>query len=213
MGRKRTALSLWGDASASRITENAKTSFDLWGTYSEDRYLLEDGTEWTRSRSKGVGASQVIGLGDHWSGQVEAQLSSSEYSNKRSQTYGSAAVEFNLFPYNESTHRQLRFGYAVAVRYVDYLEETIFDRTNEWLASQQGSLTLDLVQPWGSIRTSLSASHYLHNINRNRMWIDGTLSLRLAEGLSIPPLGGQVNKQWSASVGHGIDSFVQSQWD
>ena len=58
-------------------------------------------------------------------------------------------VEYNLFPYSESTRRQLRFLYKIGYDFVRYREETIYDKMKETLFGQSLSATLEIKEPWG----------------------------------------------------------------
>jgi hypothetical protein len=102
----------------------------------------------------------------------------------------SPALEFNLFPYSESTRRQLRFLYRIGYQGVQYREVTIYDKLSENLWNQSLSVTLDLKEKWGSVSTTLSGSHYFHDIDKNRLNLFTILNVRLFKGLSVFAFGG-----------------------
>ena len=68
------------------------------------------------------------------------------------------AVEYNVFPYSESTRRQLRFLYRLAWNPVRYHELTRFGKLRETLWTESLSVSLDLREKWGTISTSVSGS-------------------------------------------------------
>ncbi len=176
---------LYGDVEARRVTEKWKFSIDVWGNYNENKYDYENYKVLSISRSKGTSGDVVRSVADHWSLAFSTDVSSSTYSNRAIQVYNGPGVEYNFFPYSESTRRQLRLSYVPAIRYVRYEEETIYDKTEEWLTSESLSLTAEMIQPWGSITATLSGSHFFFDFSKNYLYLGSELSLRLVEGLSL----------------------------
>ena len=54
------------------------------------------------------------------------------------------ALEWNLFPYSESTRQQLIFMYQIGRSWVDWWEETIFEQANEWVIDHRFLLPAQL---------------------------------------------------------------------
>ena len=52
------------------------------------------------------------------------------------------------------------------------------------------SATLELKRPWGTISTTLEGSHYFHDIKKNRVSLDGQISLRVFKGMNFNISGG-----------------------
>jgi hypothetical protein len=179
----------YGEIEARRVTEQTKTAMSVYGSYSDSRfeYTIDDveTTVLSLSRSKGLSATRSYSLGDHWSAGASASLYSSSYSNRDYDASLGPALEYNLFPYRESTRRQCRFIYNPRLTYVDYAEETIFDQRYEWLGGQNLSIECAAVQPWGSISSELTGSHYFHDFAKNRLNWYNKLSLNLVKGLSL----------------------------
>ena len=50
-------------------------------------------------------------------------------------------------------------------------------------------MILDMIQPWGSVHTSVTGSHYFHEFSLNRLNVSGSLSLNLVKGLSLDVSG------------------------
>lgn len=178
-----------GDVTAKRVTEASKTVFDLYWSYNENVYkYTQDSVRITTlslSRSKGGNAEQYWSLGPHWSLGAGISVSASSYNNRDFKISCSPAVEYDLFPYSESTRRQLRFQYFISPVYTDYVEETIFGKTHEWLFSQSLSAILEVTQPWGSVTSQLSGATYLHDFHKNSLTFYNNLSLNLIKGLSL----------------------------
>jgi len=178
-------LSLYGSVSVRRVTEQLKILLGFWANYQEYDYDYEDYKRLSLSRSRGLTASTVWSLTDHWSFGLWSDVYSSTYSNKQIDVSGAPGFEYNIFPYEQSTRRQLRFIYQLALKYVDYYEITKYDEVSEWLFRESVGIVLELIQPWGTVYTSLEAFNYMHDFRKNRLNLYSQLSLRIIEGLSF----------------------------
>jgi hypothetical protein len=203
-------INFWGEIQAKRVTEQSKTEFSIWSNYTESKFEYNNISTLSLTRSKGTNAEFIWSLGDRWSVGIYASAWSSTFNNIKIQGGGAPAIEYNIYPYDESTRRQLRIAYRIGVNYVDYEEETIFNKYSEWLVSQRLSITADITQPWGSIRATLSRSNYLHDFRKNRLQLNGRLSLRLLEGLSFNIYGGasRIRDQLSLPKGGATEEEI-----
>ena len=59
--------------------------------------------------------------------------------------------------------------------------------------SQSLTAAVDLIQPWGELDVGISGSHYLHDLDRWRLELDGRFEVRLFQGFFVN-LG--LNYQW-----------------
>ena len=204
------SLNVNGNIEASRVTEQSRIRFGIWGNYNESKFDYEDYKALSLSRSKGFNSGYIKSLGDHWSAGLWGDVYSSTYSNKDMQAKITSAVEYNIFPYDQSNRRQLRLSYNVGMVYVDYEEETIYGKTTEWLTGQSLGITLELVQPWGSVYANLSGSHYLHDFEKNKINLYSRLSIRIVEGLSFDLNGSvsRVHDQLSLRMGGASEEEV-----
>ncbi|MDH7512704.1 MAG: hypothetical protein QHH14_07150 [Clostridiales bacterium] len=175
----------FGSFSANRLTPNWKIRLAASAMYRRDRYTYEDLDFESSSDSQSFRGLVVKSLNDHWSLGAFFSLSSSTYSNLRVSATPAPAVEFNLFPYSESTKKQLRFLYRLNFKSVRYREETIYLKTRENLWQQALSVTLELVRPWGTVSTSLEAANYLHDFRKNHFDLWGDISLRIIKGFNF----------------------------
>lgn len=99
-------------------------------------------------------------------------------------------IEYDLFPYSESTRRQLRLLYSVGYNYVAYNDSTIYNKLREGHFQHAFSAAYEVIQKWGSIEVELEYSNYLHNWTRNNLSLDGYINLRIFKGLSVNFGGG-----------------------
>ena len=171
--------------SVERTTDANKLDMTGWLNYNETRYTTDDYNSLNISRGKGTDLMYVWSLSPHWSLGGYGELYSSSYSNQESVVYGAGLIEYNIFPYSESTRRLLCIRYRQGIQYMDYLEETIYDHHNQWLHSGKVTLVADIKRTWGSIYGSLAGSAYYYDMRKNRLSLYTQLSLRIIKGLSF----------------------------
>ncbi len=120
-----------GSFRASRITEDWKFLFRSNGSFRENRFDLEDGGEFvSTSRNFNFSQTLVRSLGDHWSAGGRASASASTFVNQDLAVRVAPAIEYDLYPYSESTRRQLTALYTVGVVAFDFEEITLFNKTS-----------------------------------------------------------------------------------
>ena len=178
------------NASANRITPKVKLRLGLTADFARNSYDYYGEKFESVQESYGFNGLYVAGLGEHWSAGFSLDLESSTYQNIRFAAAPSPAVEYNLFPYSQSTRRQLRFLYKIGMRAVTYRKETIYNRTAETLLQESLSATLDVKEKWGTISTSLTGSHYFHDFSKYNLNLFGMVSVNVVKGLSAYVIGG-----------------------
>ncbi len=181
--RKSTELS--GNISVNRVTLDSKLRMGLDIDSEKDTYEVDSKTISSASERTDFNGLYVKSISDHWSVGGWVSVSSSTYSNIDFAYTIHPAIEYNFFPYSQSTRRQLRALYKVGYGHHKYREMTVFDKTEEGLWNQSLSLTLELNEPWGTAELSLEGSHYFHDLKKNRLELSGDLSLRIYKGLSL----------------------------
>ncbi len=178
--------------SANRTTEQWKTSLSLFGWYSEERFELADSSEIVSvARELDGSAFAVWSLGEHWSVGGIAEARSSTFTNHDLSFEAGPAIEYSLFPYDESTRRALTFIYAIQLRHFDYKQITLFDRTRETRGSHLLEVSYSVRQPFGSINTSVEGSAFVDDLSQHRLELSGRLDVRIVRGLSFE-VGGRV---------------------
>ncbi len=172
--------------SANRTTEAWKVGFSSNMDYTDSSYVLSDGDTYVNVTRNYNNSGQVVkSLTDHWSAAVRGGWLRSTYYNRDLEVSASGGVEYNVFPYAESSTRELTFQYLVGVDRVRYEEETIFDKMKETLYRQSLVTSLSLRQPWGTSRVSLDFQQYLHDLSKNSLEFDWNLEVRLFRGFSF----------------------------
>ena len=175
-----------GNISANRITDDLKLEFSVGGNYNKSVFDTSDSTSVTSVReSYDVEALNVWSLSEHWSLGVQYEASHSSFANEDLQISLSPALEYNIFPYSESTRRQFNLLYTIGLTYTNYVEETVFLETEETLPRQTIGASLSVRQPWGGTFGFLEFSQYLHDLSKNRFNVFIGADFRLFRGLSL----------------------------
>ena len=175
---------------ANRVTPQLKTDISVGTNYNENSFDASSSTITSITRSQYFSGLVVKSIDDNWSYGLSTDLSASSYSNISLLAAVAPAVEYDVFPYSVSTRRQLRVLYRIYYEHAQYVEETIYDKLQEDLWKQTLSVTYVAKERWGSTTTSLSGSHFFHDITKNRLALACDLSLSLAKGFSLT-LSGQ----------------------
>jgi len=182
---QRTSTQLSGNVSINRVTLDSKLRMGLDIDSEKDTYEVEDKTISSTSESTDFDGLYVKSISDHWSIGGWMSVSSSTYSNIDFAYSIHPAIEYNFFPYSQSTRRQLRALYKVGFGHHKYREITVYDKMKEDLWNESLTITLELNEPWGTAELSLEGSHYFHDFKKNRFELSGDLSLRIYKGLSL----------------------------
>ncbi|TAK17518.1 MAG: DUF481 domain-containing protein [Acidobacteria bacterium] len=176
-----------GNFSASRTTERWKLSFVTEGQYNRNIFTLSDGSELSsESHNYNIRAVAVKSLDrNHWALVGRLSTGDSTQNNYARNSRAAAGIEYSVFPYDQSTSRQLIFQLATGLNRFEYIEPTIYDLLEETRpdASIQGVFAFR--QPWGFASFSVEHISYLHDLSKRRTELDGRLDLRLFRGLSL----------------------------
>jgi len=172
-----------------RVTAAWKAHVGLSDSYSESRFETDSVNFTGIQRQWNASGLLVKSLSSHWSIGATGQLSSSEFLNERRAGALSPAIEYDLFPYAESTRRQLVLQYAMGISAFAYYDTTVYLKTREAMASARATVAFAERQPWGSVNVSAAWSTYLSDPRKNHAQISGGLNFRVLEGLTIN-LGG-----------------------
>lgn len=190
-GQKAYQSQSWnGSASANRVTPEWKIRMSLGLSRNKNTYDYEGFNYESISNSLFASGLVVRSLSNHWSIGAAVSTGSSTYSNEDFYLAVKPAIEFDVFPYAESTKKQLCILYYLGPEYYRYTEETIFDKRKETLWRENLSVSLNLKRPWGTLSVALSGSHYFHDLSKNRFELDAEISWRIFKGLSFNIDGG-----------------------
>lgn len=174
-----------GSASANRTTEAWIVRIEIEGSYRETVTELSTGGFRDVRTSHDLDGQVVKSLGEHWGASIRGGTSGSTFLNQDRRIEVLPGIEFNVFPYSESSRRSLTFAWELGIESFDYLEETIFGRMEETLAAQEVEVTFDVEQPWGDSRLRLRYDSFVNDLSKYRTSVFGNLSFRVVRGLSV----------------------------
>lgn len=178
------------NTSASRVT--AAWKFTINGNFNRNRssFAISD-TETVKSLTSSWNSSAlaVKSLGPKFSAAARISVSGSTFSNYDYNARIMAGVEYDIFPYAESTRRSLTFSYLAGVANYNFQEITIFDKLTETNIEHSLGSSLGLRQPWGSVGFQATFGQHLDEPSRNRFNIYGDADVRLFKGFSFNVYG------------------------
>ena len=180
-----TNSNLWSSIDISKVTPDIKIEFGYNNSYSEAVYRLPFDTITTYRNSNYGNLLIVKSINEHWSYGGFANIYSSSYSNIELMEGVAPAIEYNLFKYSDATTKQLRFLYRAGFKHNDYIDTTIYNKTQEDLFYQNLSINFSYVKQWGSIDASIYGSNYFHDFSKYNIGIQLGGSVRLIKGLSL----------------------------
>jgi len=127
----------------------------------------------------------VKSWGPQWSYGARSSINHSSFSNTDRSIGAAPAIEYDFFPYSESSRRSLTVQYSLGVTTYDYRELTIFDKMNETVPNHALQTSLGIRAPWGSLGGSANISQHLNHMDRYRISLNGNTDIRLFKGFSF----------------------------
>jgi len=91
----------------------------------------------------------------------------------------------------------------VGYQFSNYIDSTIYNKTEESLFKQELRIAYQVQDKWGSINVSLTGSNYFHDVSKNMVELSGFIRLRILKGLSLSVNGGvaYINDQLNLAKG------------
>ena len=198
---QQSGRSVGGSIEATRTTDAWRTSIDLSANYRDSEFIVEAeedeeadaplGRKTILSVRRDLEASGILvkSLTQHWSLGLMGSAESQTFRNFELNTRVAPGIEFNFFPYSESTRRLLTVQYTVGHVYHRYIEETIFGKTRDQLVDQRAELGLSLRQPWGEANAEFSFQQYLDDPKKYSLGVEGGAEIRIFKGFSVEFFG------------------------
>ena len=177
------------NASANRVTDAWKIS--VGGNWNRSTSEFEVDDEIVESLTSGWEASALVvkSLGPQWSAAARFDAAGSTFQNYDLRTRTMAGVEYDFFPYAESTRRSLTVSYMAGFATYDFQEVTIFDTLSAKKPEHQLASYLGLRQPWGTIGLQSSFMQHLDDLGKTRLNLYGEADVRLFKGFSFNVFG------------------------
>jgi hypothetical protein len=185
---------------ANRVTEEWKVRLRPYFNTNVRSIRTDDDQEIRIDLKRHGFESYVIrSLGEHWGAGLFAEYLTATVDNIDHGVTLAPAVEYSFYPYGEASTRQITLSYRVGYELVTYMEETLYEKTEEALANHSLEAAVRIRQPWGSIFSGLTGSSYLHDSAYHRVTFNSNVSFRLGHGISLNVGGNyqRVNDQLS----------------
>jgi hypothetical protein len=184
-----------------KITDSLKIIFKIVHTLSSTTYRYEDN-----------GAPVVIkNLNSNYS---ISQLYAKSFSRKWAYGYGvnyvhntfnntehlitaGPSLEYNIFPYNESSSRYVTIRYSIKGAYYDFMDMTLFDKLSDFFIIQAIVSNMAFNQKWGTLNFGLGWYNSLKDWQTNRLDVNTYADIRAGGGFSfyVGIFGGLVHDQ------------------
>lgn len=170
---------------ANRITEKSKFMLAAGYDHEYSRYRLDGERITGENRSYDAGFLYVRSINSHWSTGGLYGLVHTSYENIDLLHKTAAAIEYNIFPYEQNTSRQMRLQYQVGARDYRYGDTTILDKVRETRPYHKLSLLVEINKSWGTINSFVHGQFFLDKMSQHHFGAGTDLKLRLFKGLSL----------------------------
>jgi hypothetical protein len=178
--------SLGGSIEANRVSERLKVNIELDADYDHDRFELDDGTDVVNTSERYTAdVLAVWSLSEHWSLGGTTVADRSTFLNRDLAVSAGPSIEFNVFPYRESTRRQLTIRYTAELAAFNYELETVESQLSEVLGLHRLLIGIEVTQPWGEIFGSVEGIQYFHDLATHRINTELRLEYRLFRGFDF----------------------------
>lgn len=173
-----------GEVGARRVTEGWKLDLEVNGSYGRDEYVIDTTEIYTRS-SWSAEVLSVWSVGPHFSIGAISEAQHSTFRNYELAVEGGPGIEYSVYPYEESSRREITFRYLIGAAHYRYQDTTIFGRVEETRPLHDLNIRANFRQPWGNLEGGVSGSQYLHDLAKHRIELFGGIEIRIIRGLGF----------------------------
>ena len=168
-----------------RVTEKWRIRADLQMNLANSKYV-QDEEEFLSKTEKYFGYGSIVrSLSDHWSTGIFGGAKYDTYTNIDLSMSLTPAIEYNIFPYREVLRREIVFAYKIGYIYNNYIDTTIYGLDKESLFNHSLDVQVRYRQPWGNIYSRFRVMSFLNDFSKNRVELNGNVSLRVFKGLAV----------------------------
>jgi hypothetical protein len=178
--------SLGGSASANQTREDRKINWTVSGRYNRDEFDTDDSTTVVNVRENY--SSNLLGvwsLSPHWSAGGVASAARSSFNNLDFGISSGPAIEYDIYPYHESTRRAIIFRYSVEIAHFEFHEVTVEGKLQDTRPRHALAIAADIAQPWGEVFGSVTGTQYLDSPATHRIDFFTFVEFRIFRGLNF----------------------------
>jgi len=201
-------LELRNSININKITPDVKLEIEMDHFFNREKFIENVNTDSASTNTYTTSALMVNSLfaksiGEHWSAGLRWDLGSSTRENFNFRTDFLPSVEYDIYPYSETTHRQLRILYGAGIQVNNYIDSTVFNKVKETLYLHRLNIAFQIQKKWGSINLLLIGSNYFNDFSKNRIELNSSINIRIVKGLSLRLNGGiaHINDQMNLKKG------------
>ena len=188
---RQTCANMDADVRVRRVTEKNAIRLGWNQSVRYNSIEVNDSTTVTNTIRNGVFFVRgVKALGPRLSVGLLTNAGFSEFNNTALFWRAAPVVEYNLFPWQQATSRQVAIAYGVGPRYFRWQEPTIFGRRSEWRMQQELVVGSDVRQSWGNVKASARYASFVPELKRWNLSLNGETNLNLVKGLAFNFGGG-----------------------
>lgn len=198
-------------ASANRTTAASKVRIGLSRSLNRSSFTVSDDLTVTARLSDWHADALIVkSLGSHFSVGVVSSVAGSTFSNEKLVARVLPGIEYDIFPYDESTRRSLTIQYTAGQAHYDYEAETVFGRLTEKVAQQAVNVSLGFRQPWGHAGSTFVFTQQIKEPDRTRTTLLANLSVRLTRHFSVNGSGSysRIRDQFTLEKGEATEEEV-----
>jgi hypothetical protein len=174
-----------GSLEASRVSDKWKFRTEIDASRSHSSFQLEEEVFKSTTSSYELSGLLVRSLTKKWSLGLEVTGGRSTRENYDLLLKIEPGIEYNVFPYSESSRRQFVFIYSLGLNYENYRDTTIYDKLVEKRPVNRLTIAGAATQPWGRLEARLVGSTYLDDFSKNRISVFAFGEVRLVRGLNF----------------------------
>jgi len=177
-----------------------KSSFAL----DEETTIKSDTTSWN------VDSTWVKTLTGRWSAGFFTSTNGSTFSNSKLVNRATPGIEYDVFPYAESSRRSLTLQYNLGVARYAYRHITIFDKLDETVVQHSINASFGLRQPCRSLGAFAGFSQQLQALDRTRLNLNANGNIRLFKSLTLNVNGNytRIRDQFTLEKGEASEEEV-----
>jgi len=171
---------------ATKTTNDWRIEFLASNNTDKSWYQVDETTKITSEQiNRSMTNLTVRSIGKHMAVGLESSLKASTYNNLDMAIALSPAFEYDVYPYSESSRKQLRFAYYIGYNGNKYRDTTIYNKIHENLFKQRLQIIYQVKEKWGSVFTSITGSTYLHDFSKKNFSINSGIDFRVWRGLTV----------------------------
>jgi hypothetical protein len=174
-----------GYVSVNRETEKSRTGIYFNAYLSRQEYKDGEDVYSYDFQSYYGEANHSAKLNEHFAAGISSYYSNSIFGNYKAKVSLQPRFEYSIFPYKDFNTRRLVLGIDIGPQYMNYIDTTIYLKTEELLMQESISLISSFTKPWGSVNLGAFWSNYFHDFSKNQFSLNGAISMRLFKGLNF----------------------------